>query len=120
MTTLHPSFARQPVRENLRRFCANFFLRHKVLHTLALYGIGIAAVALTGVIRAWTAPLLGDHHRYVFFFVAIAVTAWCAGFWPSILAILLSYLTASWFLSPAREAFVFHEFIMDDFLGLAG
>jgi signal transduction histidine kinase len=120
MRIFRAKVAIQTIRQNRNHLRAEFQPRHKVLHTIALYGMGIAVVALTGVLRAMAAPLLGDHHRYVFFFAAIAITSWCAGFWPSILATLLSYFTADWLLTSPHHAFDFHNSTADDVLGLVG
>ncbi|MDB6121557.1 MAG: two-component hybrid sensor and regulator [Pedosphaera sp.] len=120
MTAFRTKLAIQTIRQKTNHLRTEFRLRHKVLHTIGLYGMAIAVVALTGVIRAISAPLLGDHHRYVFFFAAIAITSWCAGFWPSVVAILLSYLIADWILTSPSHAFDFHVSTADDFLGLAG
>src|SRR5258705_12743062 len=92
MTAFRAKLAIQTIRQITNHLRAEFRLRHKVLHTIALYALAIAIVALTWVMRASVAPLLRDHHRYVFFFAAIAITSWCAGFGPSIVAILLSYV----------------------------
>ncbi|MDB6108484.1 MAG: Integral rane sensor signal transduction histidine kinase [Pedosphaera sp.] len=108
----------QTISRNIHDVWAGFSVRHKVLHLISLYGMGIAAVALMGGLRALAAPLVGHHHVYTFFFAAIAITSWCAGFWPSILAILLSYLTADWFFIAPHYTFDFHNYTADDFVGL--
>jgi signal transduction histidine kinase len=110
--------ALQTICRDIHDVWAGFYLRHKLLHKISLYGVGIAAVALMGTIRALAGPLVGHHHVYTFFFAAIAITSWCAGFWPSILAILLSYLTADWFFIAPHYTFDFHNYTADDFVGL--
>src|SRR5690348_10503864 len=75
------------------------------------YGVSIASVALVAVIRMALNSLLGEKHPYTLFFAAVAVTSWFAGFWPSILAIVLSYLAADWFFTEPRYAF---DYGMDD------
>jgi len=84
------------------------------------YVVSIASVALITGLRVAADRWLGNHHPYTFFFAAIAVSAWYSGFWPSVLAIVLSYLAADWFFVPPRYALDFHSYGLDDFLSLGG
>ena len=84
------------------------------------YCTSIALVAATVAIRMVLDSWLDDHHPYTFFFAAITFTAWFAGFGPSILAIVLSYLAADWFFAAPRHAFDFQDFAKQDMIGLAG
>jgi signal transduction histidine kinase len=77
-------------------------------------------VLLATAIRGAVDPLLGVHHAYTLYFAAIAFTAWYSGFWPSIMAILLSHLAADWFFIPPRHVFDLKDFGLDDTLSLGG
>ena len=93
-----------------------FHFRH-YRSAILRYGISIASVALVVALRMALNPLLGEKHPYTLFFAAVAITSWVAGFWPSILAILLSYLAADWFFTwPQHEL----SYGSDDLTGLAG
>jgi signal transduction histidine kinase len=84
------------------------------------YCISVALVAATVAIRMVLDTWLDDHHPYTFFFAAITLTAWFAGFWPSILAIVLSYFAGDWFFAAPRFAFDFQDFAKGDLAGLGG
>ena len=82
-----------------------------------------AALAIVGIatgIRWSFDAALGDAQAYTFYFAAIAITSWYAGFWPSIAAIVLSYLCAHWFFIQPRFKFNFHEYSLDDYVSLGG
>ncbi len=81
------------------------------------YGFSIFTVGLVTVIRMALNPLLGVKHPFTLFFAAVAVTSWLAGFWPSLLAILLSYLSADWFFTPPPRSL---DYKLDDLTGLVG
>lgn len=87
------------------------------LSTILRYGFSVASVALVCAVLKILDPLLADKHPYTLFFAAVAVTSWFAGFWPSILTILLSYLAADWF-------FILPRYTLNhgshDLAGLAG
>lgn len=92
----------------------------KPIHTMASYGIGVAFVGATVLLRMATDSWLGDSHPYTLFFAAITLTAWCAGFGPSLVAIVLSYLAGDWFFAAPRHAFDFENFAKGDLIGLCG
>lgn len=83
------------------------------------YFVSIVTVAVVAALRLAVDPWLGNHHPYTFFFAAMAVSAWYSGFWPSILAIFLSYIVGDWFFVPPRHT-LFHQYGLDDFLSLGG
>jgi signal transduction histidine kinase len=87
---------------------------------LARYGVSAASVVICTAIRMAADPILGSQHGYTFYFAAIAISAWFSGFWPAVVATILSYLAADWFFIPPRHAFDFHNFTADDFLSLGG
>lgn len=94
---------------------AFWFARYQ--STIFRYGISVVSVALGIAIRTALNPLLGDKHPYTIFFAAVAVTSWVAGFWPTVLAILLSYLSADWFFTAPRYVL---DHGSDDLAGLVG
>jgi signal transduction histidine kinase len=84
------------------------------------YGAGIAMVILATALRWALDPALAHAQIYTFYFAAIAVTSWYAGFKPSLVAIFLSYLSAHWFFMEPRFALAFHKYNLDDALGFIG
>lgn len=90
------------------------------LRAIVPYCTAIALVAATVGVRMATDSWLGNNHPYTFFFAAIALTSWFAGFGPAILAIVLSYLAADWFFAVPRHAFDFQAFAKGDLVGLGG
>ncbi|MDB6015709.1 MAG: domain S-box protein, partial [Pedosphaera sp.] len=85
--------------------------------TILRYAVSIVSVLLVIAILKALNPLLADKHPYTLFFAAVAVTSWFAGFWPSILTILLSYPAAYWFFIPPRYSL---NHGADDLAGLGG
>jgi hypothetical protein len=53
------------------------------------YGLAVAAVALALLLTLLSPPLKGDP-RFIFFFAAVAVTAWAGDLEPALLVIALS------------------------------
>ncbi|MDB6020735.1 MAG: Integral rane sensor signal transduction histidine kinase, partial [Pedosphaera sp.] len=83
-----------PAGRNDRRR-AFWLARHQSI--LLRYATSIVSVLLVIAILKTLNPQLADKHPYTLFFAAVSVTSWFAGFWPSLLTILLSYLAADWF-----------------------
>jgi len=86
---------------------------------LTRYAVSIMSVLLATGIRLALTPLLKEHHAYTLFFAAIAVTAWFAGFWPSIVAAVLAYILADWIIITPRFELDFARYAMEDYVGLA-
>src|SRR3954469_13441136 len=82
--------------------------------------IGAGLVAAATFLRWLMDPLLGDAQAFTIYFAAVALAAWAGGFWPALLAIVLSYFTADWFFITPRHAFNWPKFALDDFLALGG
>jgi len=82
------------------------------------FSLSIVSVAAAALLRLALQPLHGDHHPYTLFFAAIALTAWYAGFWPSIVAVVLSFLLADWLFVTPRQEFDFHLWGLRDFASL--
>jgi len=54
--------------------------------------VSVISVCAAAAVRLALDPLQGEHHPYTLFFAAIALSAWYAGFWPSVVALALSFL----------------------------
>jgi len=67
------------------------------------YGFALLLVTLATVIRVAFDPLLGDRFPLLAFFAAITLTAWFAGFGPTLLALVLSWFSADYFLLRHRD-----------------
>ncbi|HYG33158.1 MAG TPA: DUF4118 domain-containing protein, partial [Clostridia bacterium] len=84
------------------------------------YAVSISVILLAAAIRLALNPVLSDRHPYTFFFAGIAVTAWYAGFWPSVLAIVLAYALADWFFVTPHFELDLMNYALNDFIGLGG
>src|SRR5579872_1748971 len=94
---------------------APWFARYRC--TILRYVLSVLSVLLVTAILEALNPLLSDKHPYTLFFAVVAITSWFAGFWPSLLTILLSYLAADWFFILPRQAL---NHGADDLPGLVG
>ncbi len=66
------------------------------------YSYALLAVVLAGVLRTLLHPILGEHYYFFTFTLATTVTAWYAGFYPALLAILVSVVAVPFiFFEPA-------------------
>src|SRR5438105_4984999 len=72
---------------------------------LVRYGAALAAVAVALLARVLLDPLLGDHHPFVTFYVAVAAAAWFGGLGPSCLTVVLALLAAPYFFIAPRGSF---------------
>ena len=70
----------------------------KTLATPWRYGCALLLVTLATAIRVAFAPLLGDRFPFLTFFAAVVFTAWYGGFGPALLALVLSWFSADYFL----------------------
>jgi PAS domain S-box-containing protein len=80
-------------------------MRPKTRLPIHRYGSAVAAVALATGARWLLDPVLGDHHPFATFFLAVLFTAWYAGLGPSLLALALGAVAAANFFSPPRDPF---------------
>ncbi len=72
---------------------------------LAAYGSAVLSIVLATGVRLLLDPTLGDHLPFVTYFVAVMFTAWFAGWGPSLVAMGLGFLTATYFFVPPRGSF---------------
>ncbi|MDB6065405.1 MAG: Integral rane sensor signal transduction histidine kinase [Pedosphaera sp.] len=84
------------------------------------YTVAFVAVLTVVAIRELLNPLLGDHHRYILFFSAIAITSWYSGFGPTLLAISLSFFAANSLFRATGYRFSLSHLTLEDFIGLGG
>ena len=68
----------------------------------------IVVVALATVIRLVLDPFLGDSFPFLAFFVAIVFAAWYGGYGPSLLALVLSWLSFDYFLRLPHDSQVLY------------
>src|SRR5438105_2783811 len=66
---------------------------------LVAYGIAVLATAGCLLIRWPLWPVLGDAVPHMSFFPAVMVAAYFGGFWPGLLATLLSAVAANYFFT---------------------
>jgi len=89
-----------------------------LLDTFRRYGFALIAVTIAMLVRLAIQPLLGDHAPFITFFVAIVITAWYGGYGPSLLVLVLSWIsvdhfmltpdgTANFFATKSQIAFAF-------------
>jgi signal transduction histidine kinase len=118
MTVLRAKLSRWmhwPTPDNTRRAPRVFTYNSS---PLLRYIVSLATLVLATTIRWALDSELGAAQAYTFYFAAIAITSWYAGFWPSVVAICLSYFAAHWFFIHPRYQFNFHEYSVDDYLSL--
>jgi PAS domain S-box-containing protein len=72
---------------------------------LAAYGSAVLSIVLATGVRLLLDPALGDHLPFVTYFVAVMFTAWFAGWGPSLVAMGLGFLTATYFFVSPRGSF---------------
>ena len=61
------------------------------------YAYAVASVGLVVVSRLALRPLLGDHDPFSLFFLVIVLAAGYGGYGPSLLAVVLSWLSVDYF-----------------------
>ena len=76
---------------------------------LLRYGLALAALALATAARFALDPVLGGHLPYVTYFVAIMAVARYGGLGPSLAALALGSLAATYFFVPPRGGLVPHR-----------
>jgi PAS domain S-box-containing protein len=76
-------------------------------HPLATYGVAILATAVSLFIRWPLWPLLGNAVPQMTFFPAVMIAAYFGGFWPGLLATVLSAVAANYFVAEQPPGFHF-------------
>jgi PAS domain S-box-containing protein len=72
------------------------------------YLAAIVAVAVASAVGALLAPTFSDNIYYVTFFTAVSLVSWFGGLRPAILATILIYLIANWYVIRPEDAFRFN------------
>src|SRR5437660_4816041 len=72
---------------------------------LFAYGVAVLATALSLLIRWPLGPVLGDAVPHMTFFPAVMIAAYFGGFWPGLLATILSAIAANYFLTGQLRSF---------------
>jgi signal transduction histidine kinase len=96
----------------------NGFGKSASINLFLRYSVSIGSVLLATLMRQGLNPVLGNGQPFTFFFAAVALTSWYAGFWPSVLAIVLSYVAADWFFIPPLYQLNVHQFGIPEFTAL--
>ena len=76
-------------------------------HPLAAYGVAVLATAVSLLIRWPLWPVLGSAVPQMTFFPAVMIAAYFGGFWPGVLATVLSAFTANYFIAERPSALHF-------------
>jgi PAS domain S-box-containing protein len=76
-------------------------------HSLLGYGVALVTTALTLLVRWMLNPVLGNAVPQMTFFPAVMIAAYVGGFWPGMLATVLSALAANFFLAGPTPSFHF-------------
>ena len=70
------------------------------------YALVILFVGLVSALRLWLEPVLQGRLSYIFFSVAVLLTALVAGIWETLLALILGFLAAEWLIVEPRSSFM--------------
>src|ERR1700709_933326 len=76
-------------------------------HPMADYGVALIPTAISLFVRWPLWPLLGNAVPQMTFLPAVMIAAYYGGFWPGILATVLSAATANYFVGAQPPAFHF-------------
>jgi two-component system sensor histidine kinase/response regulator len=79
-------------------------MRERPRARLVAYGIAVAAPAVFLLLRWPLWPILSDAVPHMTFFPAVMLAAYCGGFWPGLLATILSAAAANYFLTGQLRA----------------
>src|SRR6516164_5182169 len=72
---------------------------------LVAYSVAVLAPALSLLVRWPLWPVLGDTVPHMTFFPAVMIAAYFGGFWPGLLATILSAVAANYFLTGQLSSF---------------
>jgi PAS domain S-box-containing protein len=78
------------------------------LKRLAPYGVAVLSVALATAVRLELDSFLGESAPLLIFAIAVILTSWFGGFWPGLLAVILSLLVSDYlFFEPKYSLFTY-------------
>ena len=89
-------------------------MRIPSLKQLAPYGVAVLSVALATVVRLEFDPLLGESAPLLIFIIAVILTSWFGGFWPGLLAIILSLLVSDYFFFAPKYSLFTYDSRLDE------
>src|SRR5215475_4999080 len=89
-------------------------MRIPSLKQLAPYGVAVLSVALATVVRMEFDPLLGESAPLLLFVIAVILTSWFGGFWPGLLAIILSLLVSDYFFFAPKYSLFTYDSRLDE------
>src|SRR5438477_7312005 len=72
---------------------------------LVAYLVAVLAPAVSLLVRWPLWPVLGDAVPHMTFFPAVMIAAYIGGFWPGLLATLVSAVTANYYLTEQLPSF---------------
>src|ERR1700716_2329494 len=72
---------------------------------LIVYSVALLAPAVSLLVRWSLCPVLGDAVPHMTFFPAVMIAAYFGGFWPGLLATVVSAVTANYFLTKQLPSF---------------
>ena len=82
-------------------------MQERLRHPLAAYGVALVATAASLLVRWPLWPVLGNAVPQMTFFPAVMIAAYFGGFWPGIVATVLSAFAANYFLAEQPSGFHF-------------
>ncbi|MDB5299535.1 MAG: domain S-box protein, partial [Phycisphaerales bacterium] len=82
-------------------------MHEKPRHPLVAYGVALGATAVSLLVRWPLWPVLGNAVPQMTFFPAVMIAAYLGGFWPGIVATLLSAVAANYFVAGQHPGFHF-------------
>jgi two-component system sensor histidine kinase/response regulator len=82
-------------------------MMERARHPLIGYGVALGATAISLLVRWPLWPVLGDSVPHMTFFPAVMIAAYIGGFWPGIVATILSAILANVFLTKQIPFFSF-------------
>ena len=82
-------------------------MQERPRHPLATFGLAILATAVSLLVRWPLWPVLGNAVPQMTFFPAVMIAAYVGGFWPGIVATILSAFAANYFIAGQPPAFHF-------------
>jgi signal transduction histidine kinase len=84
---------------------SEIFSARRPRNPLTLYALAFLVTLSAALIRRLLNPVLGDYAAYVTFFPAVAFSAWYCGLGPSILSVVLTLLSATYWVVPPADRF---------------
>jgi PAS domain S-box-containing protein len=94
-------------------------MKEKLKQQVLGYVMALAAIAAALAIRWPLYPLLDNRRPYLTLFAAVAFAVWFARWRPAVLAAIIGFLAANYYLADPQAGFVFDSFFLIEFAGYA-